>query len=230
MRKLYLLFICFACLRAYSQTCTVVPETLNGKYEGDCKKNKADGTGTATGEDSYTGEFKNGYPDGEGKYFWKNGDWFDGHWRKGVRDGKGTMHYAGKTSSDSVQSGFWKKDKYAGKYEKPFIVHSKTPDVGGLDITREDSPNKEVEFVMQSTSGGATGLGGQVPKITITNIDVIKGRFMTRWDNYGMPKTNTTVLRNVEYPLHVRVTLGTDIIEIEFFEEGRYSVNIKVNK
>jgi len=53
---------------------------------------------------------------------------------------------------------------------------------------------------------------------------------MTRWDNYGMPKTNTTILRNVEYPLHVRLTLGTDIAEIEFFEEGRYSVNIKINK
>lgn len=35
----------------------------------------ANGTGTATGTDSYTGQFKNGYPDGKGKYTWKNGEY-----------------------------------------------------------------------------------------------------------------------------------------------------------
>jgi hypothetical protein len=231
MRKVFLPLVLFCCLHAYSQNCTVVPEALKGTYEGDCKKEKADGTGTAKGEDSYTGEFKNGYPDGKGKYTWKNGEWFEGLWKKGSREGQGTMHYTGKNSKDSVQTGFWKKDKYAGRYEKPYIVHSKTSDVVGLTVTKENDKDRDITFTMQSTSGGATGVGGSViPKITITNMDIITGRYMTRTDDNNMPKTSKTVLRAVEFPLHIRIILETDIVELEFLEEGRYSVEIRINK
>ena len=219
----------------FSQKCEVLVASLKGTYEGDCKKDKANGNGTATGEDSYTGEFKNGYPDGNGKYSWKNGDWYDGQWKKGMREGKGTMFYKEKDSKDSLLTGFWKKDKYFGKYEKPYIVHYKTPDISQLEISRENSQNKEISFVMQSTRGGATALAGPMPKITITDISVMGGNYMTRTDDYNMPKTNKTVLRGVEFPLRIRVSLGTsasdsDILDIEFLEEGRYSVDIYINK
>lgn len=221
----------------FSQKCEVLLASLKGVYDGDCKKEKADGNGTATGEDSYTGSFKNGYPDGKGKYSWKNGDWYDGQWKKGKREGKGTMFYKEKDSKDSLLTGYWKNDRYIGKYEKPYIVHSKTPDISFLDITRENSQNKEISFVMQSTRGGATALSGPMPKIQITDIAVINGQFMTRTDDYNMPKTNKTVIRGVEFPLRIRINLGTsatpadaDIIEIEFLEEGRYNVEITINK
>lgn len=214
----------------FSQTCEVLVTSLKGTYEGDCKKNKANGNGTATGEDSYTGEFKNGYPDGQGKYIWKNGDWYDGQWKKGKREGKGTMFYKEKDSKDSLLTGYWRNDKYIGKYEKPYIVHYKTPDIASLEISRETSQNKEITFIIQSTRGGAMGISSQIPKITITNIDIINGQYMTRADDYNMPKTNKTVLRGVEFPFRIRVTLETDIIEVEFLEEGRYNVDIHINK
>ena len=56
-----------------SQPCSVSVDSLKGEYNGDCKKGKAEGKGTAVGIDSYKGNFKNGYPNGEGKYIWKNG-------------------------------------------------------------------------------------------------------------------------------------------------------------
>ena len=221
----------------FSQKCEVLLVALKGTYEGDCKKNKADGNGTATGEDSYTGSFKNGYPDGRGKYTWKNGDWYDGQWKKGKREGKGSMFYKEKDTKDSLLTGYWKNDKYVGKYEQPYIVYSKTPDISFLDISRENSQNKEISFVMQSTRGGATALSGPMPKITITDINVVNGQFITRTDDYNMPKTNKTVLRGVEFPLRLKINLGTsaspadaDVIEIEFLEEGRYNVEITVNK
>ena len=224
-------------LFCFSQKCEVLLASLKGTYEGDCKKDKADGNGTATGEDYYTGSFKNGYPDGHGKYTWKNGDWYDGEWKKGLREGKGSMFYKEKDSKDSLLTGYWKKDKYIGKYEKPYIVYSKTPDIAYLDISRESSQNKEISFVMQSTRGGATALNGPMPKITITDIAVINGQYMTRTDDYNMPKTNKTVIRSVEFPLRIRIYLGTsatpadaDMIEVEFLEEGRYSVEIRINK
>ena len=214
----------------FSQTCEVLVTALKGTYLGDCKKNKANGNGSATGEDSYTGEFKNGYPDGHGKYIWKNGDWYDGQWKKGKREGKGTMFYKEKDSKDSLLTGYWRNDKYIGKFEKPYIVYHKTPDIASLDISRENSRNFEITFTMQSTRGGAMGISRQIPKITITNVDVINGQYMTRADDYNMPKTNKTVLRGVEFPLRIRVTLETDIIEVEFLEEGRYNVDIHINK
>ena len=224
-------------LFCYSQKCEVLLASLKGVYDGDCRKDKANGNGTATGEDSYTGSFKNGYPDGKGKYNWKNGDWYNGEWKKGKREGKGTMFYKEKDSKDSLLTGYWKNDKYVGKYEKPYIVISKTPDISFLDISRENSNNKEISFVMQSTRGGATALAGPMPKITITDIGVVDGQFMTRTDDYNMPKTNKTVLRGVEFPLRIKIYLGTsatpadaDMIEIEFLEEGRYNVEITVNK
>jgi hypothetical protein len=230
--SIVLLFFSSFC---FSQKCEVFVASLKGTYEGDCKKDKANGNGTATGEDSYTGEFKNGYPDGNGKYSWKNGDWYDGQWKKGMREGRGTMFYKEKDSKDSLLTGFWKKDKYFGKYEKPYIVHSKTPDISQLEVSRENSQNKEISFVMQSTRGGATALAGPMPKITITDISVMSGNYMTRTDDYNMPKTNKTVLRGIEFPLRIRVSLGTsasdsDILDIEFLEDGRYNVDIYINK
>ena len=66
--------------------------------------------------------------------------------KKGKREGKGTMFYKEKDSKDSLLTGYWKNDKYIGKYEKPYIVHSKTPDISFLDVTRENSLNKEISF------------------------------------------------------------------------------------
>lgn len=205
-------------------------EALKGTYEGGCKKNKATGTGTATGQDSYTGEFKNGYPDGKGKYTWKNGEWFAGQWKKGQREGEGSMHYVGKNSMDSVQTGYWKKDVYSGQYEKPYIVHYKTSEIVGLDISREKSPNSEITFVTQSTSGGATGLGGQNSKLAISTIDVLSGHYTNRSDYSNMLKTNRTVLRGIAFPFRLRATMGTEVVEIEFLEEGQYNVDIRINK
>jgi hypothetical protein len=230
----YLLFFLFSGF-CEAQNCEVVIPALKGTYEGGCKKNKADGKGTATGEDTYTGEFKNGYPEGQGKYNWKNGDWYEGQWKKGWREGKGTMYYKNKNSKDSLLTGFWKKDKYIGLYEKPYIVYSKTPDISSLDIQRENSQNREITFLMQSTRGGATAISGPMPKIIITDINVVNGLYITRTDDYNMPKTNKTILRGVDFPLRLRVSFAgsgseSDLLEIEFLEAGRYTVDIRVNK
>ena len=151
MKALTLLFFLSAYFMASSQTCTVLSDALKGTYEGECKKNKADGKGTAVGEDSYTGGFKNGYPDGKGNYKWKNGDTYEGEWKKGQRDGQGTMQYTDRNSKDSVLTGFWKKDKYVGRHEKPYLVHSNTSDISRADIvyTNESTLN-EIKITIEN--------------------------------------------------------------------------------
>ena len=102
--------------------CKVLLPGLAGKYTGDCKEGLADGTGEATGEDFYKGEFVKGLPDGEGTYLWKNGATYIGEWKRGLRHGKGRyeFNYQGR---DSILAGEWKNDKFIGiKVPPPYII------------------------------------------------------------------------------------------------------------
>ena len=234
MKALFLFLLICLSFVSFSQSCTVQVDALKGTYEGDCKKNKADGKGTAAGEDTYTGEFKSGYPDGNGKYTWKNGDWYEGEWKKGVREGQGSMHYVNMKTSDSLVTGFWKKDKYVGKYEKPYIVHSKTPDITRTDVTlNRETVLNEITFSIESVSGGApigVTSGTIIPKITITDITIVSGQYMNKIDNNNLPKTFISTLKDVQFPFRARISLGSDQLDIEFFEKGTYKIEIKILK
>lgn len=235
MKKILFASILVISLQSFSQNCTVVPEALKGTYEGGCKKDKAEGTGTATGTDSYTGEFKTGYPDGKGKYNWKNGDWYDGSWKKGQREGQGSMHYLVVGGKDSTVTGFWKKDKYFGLYEKPYIIHSKTPDITTADVeVTKGTVATDIKFSIESVRGGANGLNQsgatQYPKITITNMDIVSGEYLNKVDNDNLPKTFISTLKSVQFPFRARITMGTDILDIEFLEKASYEVTIKILK
>jgi hypothetical protein len=113
MRQLLLNFTAFFLVTtAASQSCEVKVDSLKGQYSGGCKNGLANGNGTATGTDSYRGNFKNGYPDGEGKYTWKNGSTYEGSWKKGVFDGMGTLKKVSNTDDTIDMSGFWSEGTY----------------------------------------------------------------------------------------------------------------------
>lgn len=230
--KTFILFITLTyCFPAFSQNCQVIPPALQGAYDGECKKDKANGKGTATGEDRYDGEFKNGYPEGSGKYTWKNGDWYEGRWKKGLREGQGTLHYTGAVSGDSVIAGFWKKDKYIGSHEQPYLVHNKTSSISRSDVVynRETSLD-EITISIESITGGVTSISGPIPKIEITDISIISGQYMNKVDNNNLPRTFISALKSVQFPFRARFSMGADMIEIEFFEKGSYSVDIKIQR
>ena len=230
MRKILVIAALFFCLHSFSQNCSVATEALKGTYDGGCKNDKADGTGTAAGQDSYTGDFKNGYPEGKGKYTWKNGDWYQGEWKKGIREGQGTMHFAEKAPGDSL-AGFWKKDKYLGKHEKPYNVIYKTRDVNSLNVTKENDSDKELLFTVKSESGGAVHMQGQMDKVAITEIVVENGSYLRRVDDNSNPKTSLTTLQTVTFPIKMKITMSSeDVLELEIYEEGRYNISLRVNK
>jgi hypothetical protein len=92
-------------------SCKVLMPDISGKYSGKCKNGFAQGNGIAEGKDKYEGHFKNGWPDGKGKYTWANGDIYDGDWNGGKRNGKGKSTYK-KVKADSVVYGIWEDDKF----------------------------------------------------------------------------------------------------------------------
>ncbi|MDP4239948.1 MAG: hypothetical protein Q8904_10820 [Bacteroidota bacterium] len=92
----------------------VLKKELAGKYEGEQKKGLANGKGTATGKESYTGDFIKGLPDGQGVYTDSLGNVYKGAFRYGLKEGKGEFIPAS-SSNEQPKSGYWMDDKYMGK-------------------------------------------------------------------------------------------------------------------
>ena len=96
-----------------SDSCRVLLKEIQGTYRGDCKDGLANGKGAAKGTDSYVGHFKNGLPEGKGRYTYQNGNTFDGYWSNGLKNGKGEFTYS-MNGQKMVQKGYWKDGDYAG--------------------------------------------------------------------------------------------------------------------
>jgi len=121
----FIVFIhCELFAQSVNQDCKVLKETISGSYEGECRKGLAHGKGKAIGKDSYEGEFKKGLPNGQGTYKYSNGAVYSGEWSNGLKNGKGEYKYK-VNYADSVLTGYWKDDKYIGKYSdgKGYIIN-----------------------------------------------------------------------------------------------------------
>lgn len=230
--KLFLLPVfSFLCSFAWSQECVVEYASLKGTYTGDCKKGKAHGRGKAIGSDLYEGEFKSGVPDGQGTYTWSNGNTFTGKFVKGLREGKGQMAFKKPGSQDSLVEGFWRRDVYIGRNEKPWLVHSKTGSVRNVEVDFTADPIHRIKIVVTNTTGGAqTSSGFTMPRYTVDNTQVLKGSFERMTSLESHLKSTETSLMNVNYPFRVKLNIAREEIEIEFFEQGSYTVTIAINQ
>jgi hypothetical protein len=211
-----------------AQDCTVSVTTLSGKYEGECKKGKADGMGKAVGEDTYEGMFKAGYPDGKGKYTWKNGDWFEGEWIKGNKQGAGVMRY-NLLNKDSMVTGFWKKDRYIGLYEKPYIIYKKSVHVTGIFCQHVNNIGNRVELFLNSEIVGLNAPSNSVPKAELTDIQIITGNYQRKTVNDSYSKKIGYLFEEVTFPFRAvyLINNGADMFEIEIAEPGRWMVEIR---
>jgi hypothetical protein len=231
LRTIGVFFLFFlVSLFCYSQECKVEKESIAFEYSGQCKKGKAHGKGKASGIDSYEGEFKNGLPDGEGTYKWSNGDRYAGNFVKGFREGKGEMRYKRSNAPDSVVNGYWKKDKYVGKNEHPYIVHFKSKLIIELEVDYSKEFYNEITFFVVNTSSGATSTQGVMPRLKVDEIQMEKGSYGKMIQNFNYLKKTETILTQVILPTRMKVLMDSEELEIEFVEPGRYIISIRINK
>jgi len=213
------------------EECSVLLTDISGKYEGECKKGKAEGQGTATGTDEYTGTFKGGYPEGKGVYTWKNGNVYDGMWVKGKREGEGKMIIKREGKADSVVSGFWKKNEYAGKFEKPYIIHNRTNHISKLEIRKGKESSKSIQIEVSSTSGGLANINGSItPKLEISEIILAKGNYTQIQHVSTSTKGTIKKLVDVTFPFRARIRFGTQEVDLEIQEEGNWNTIIGLNQ
>jgi hypothetical protein len=218
-------------LECSAQECTAAPGPLAGKYEGPCKKGLAEGFGKAVGEDSYEGVFRSGLPHGKGKYTWKNGDWYDGEWAKGLKQGTGTMHF-NITGKDSTLTGFWKKDKYVGLYEKPYAIHKKTVHITDIACQHLNNTLNQVEIFLNSETGGIRAGGGvPPPKPEITDVQIVSGSYSRKIVNDSYGKKIGYRFEDVVFPFRAiySVNFNKDMFELEISESGKWTVDVRTS-
>ncbi len=204
---------------AYSQNCTVSPDALKGKYLGGCENGKAHGKGYAVGIDSYEGDFKNGYPDGIGVYTWKDGHYFIGNYKKGNMEGKGKMYYESYTGLDSIISGYWKKNVYAGLFDKLYEVKSMTDRIVKVNCRLTDKQGEDILINASALMGGV---------VTINEINTLTG---TYYKHNTQIMTNMTMIRiqKVTFPFRAIFTFNNgETTEIIFNEKGNYNVDVQL--
>lgn len=159
----------FSSLLAQSE-CKVLLKAISGNYAGDCRNGLAEGSGRATGEDFYKGDFIKGLPDGKGIYTWKNGAIYDGEWKKGQRDGYGIYSYKYQYN-DSTLEGEWKNDRYLGrKAPAPYIIEYRYG-IGRVSCIRTgDRPYVRYVFsrggVINLMLQGSSGTENLIPTFT----------------------------------------------------------------
>jgi len=223
-----------------AQDCTVNVDSIKGEYSGGCKKGKADGYGTARGSDTYTGDFKNGYPDGRGKYIWKNGDWYDGYWKKGSFDGQGTLRKTmSGVDSATETTGYWEKGKYIGKYAKPYKLNAQSNAVTGVEIKKLFSGQSGITITVRSRSRSTTVQGKNLlPKYRLTDILMADGRYdQAITDELSSPFINKYLLRNVSFPFRATLVFEAvgatlpekNTVSFEIFEDGNWSIEVNID-
>lgn len=237
-KGIFLILTSFFLHAASAQVCTVKQASLKGKYFGDCKNGWAHGYGTATGKDTYTGEFKKGLPDGRGKYVFENGDWYDGEWKAGFYDGQGTLSTKDKAHPDSIiiQEGFWKKGKYLGK-QLPYYLAASSADISSVKFTRLDTTGNEITIITETVQGGAASLG-YTTKSTLISIDNLEGIY-TQKTNYGSSnKTeNKYGLTGVQFPYKAILSFETkgplmkhvDTMTFGLNEKGSWVIRVTIS-
>lgn len=225
-----------------SQPCKVSVDSLKGQYTGGCKHGKANGYGTATGVDTYTGDFRDGYPEGQGKYIWKNGTWYDGTWKAGLFEGNGAFYKVDSLKPDSFTmiTGYWQAGKYIGKYQKPYSVSALTNGPSDISARKLNNERAEITIVVTSTTAGASSINiPVVPKPRLVAIDMIEGLFQQRVDNESSRVQNRYTFRNVTFPfsaIFTFETIGTnpltmprERIKVELSERSNWYIQIKID-
>jgi hypothetical protein len=211
----------------YSQNCKVLLTSISGTYEGECRSDKANGAGKSIGLDTYEGNFKNGYPEGQGKYIWKDGNWYDGSFKLGQRTGYGTLHYKREDKPDSSLAGYWSKDKYIGIYEYPYKVQSTSYMVKSATVSAGDkSDPPQIIILLSSVTGGSVDLHGSIPKPTLTGIDIKNGSYINKQEVTSLEKTNMYTLTNVIFPFSAVFRIGGDDVAVDFNNAGSWTLTV----
>ncbi|MEZ4884880.1 MAG: hypothetical protein R3E32_09160 [Chitinophagales bacterium] len=201
--------------------CKVMMPTLEGTYEGDCKKGFAEGTGKAVGLDQYEGDFKKGLPHGKGTYTWSNGDYYIGNWKNGERNGVGMMRIAGEATTEKPKDreGIWKNGKFVRAIFEANHKFLRKQNVVSASAKKMDDAINRVQTNITNAS-------------EVRDLMIINDSGILEQDG-----NNRITIRDPQFPLHVKINYrtssklsGTDIdVVVEYIlgSPGNWMVTLR---
>jgi hypothetical protein len=140
------------------------------------------------------------------------------------------MSFKRNGKADSVITGFWLKDAFIGKYEKPFKVHNRTLQVTKTEVKFESSLTKEITILVSNTTGNVPSMNGQInPKATLNEVALLKGSFLRLINLFDTNRQTAYKLESVAYPLRAKFRIGTQEVDAEFLEDGKFTLEIVLN-
>ncbi len=201
------------------ENCKVLKPELAGVYKGNCKQGLANGMGSATGTDSYTGQFVKGLPDGKGTYIWATGESYTGYWKKGKRHGSGDFKFSFQ-GKDSIISGNWENDRYIVKEPEKYKIIYKSSVERYKFIKNGDIRKRVLINIYQN---GVRNFG-------------ISNFLISSSSGYDTSVGNSIGYDEIVFPVRIRITyttfnkLRTATYEVEFefeiSEPGNWSVDL----
>ncbi len=228
LRIVFLSLIVMVSSKAMAQSeCTVAVENLKGTYTGDCKNGLADGKGKATGKDMYEGNFKKGYPEGEGTYTFENKSYFRGNFKKGKMWGAGEFHYVKQDMADSIVTGFWEKDSYVGENEKPYVILSKSAAIVHISVREQKGMKGQLKIITLPKIKATIG-GGVVWPIPVSYIGIVRGLY-TRETKDMNERAAATTLYDVQFPFHAQIKIGNENLEIILYREAGWEIEMEID-
>ena len=213
--------------------CKVELQDLQGQYSGDCRKGFAHGKGTATGVNKYTGQFKDGLPDGKGVYYYADSTYFDGNFQEGIREGKGELHLQGIDKTDSIQKGYWSGGKYVGKEYVTYVTNSQSIfDKFEATSSRRGS---DIAFSISTTSGvfstAPTGARSSGYLLTLSSVINLNGEPVKLTSTNTTTNTYTAIYEIDKFPTILMVTLSNGrSFRLELNKKASWKVDCYLNK
>ena len=100
------------------------------------------------------------------------------------------MHCLTPENTDTTISGFWKKDRYIGEYDKPYYIYYSSSPINKIEAKLLRKGGDNISFTIRTLIGGVT---------TITGINVLAGSYNGKND-MKMAITSITNLQQVQFP------------------------------
>jgi hypothetical protein len=223
------------CAQDSTQSCRVEQKSLVGTYTGECKKGLANGKGEATGYDHYTGLFKNGWPDGKGVYYYRDGSYYDGNFQEGIKEGKGEMHFIRAAGPDSVVKGYWSGDEYRGK--KYITYHFDGEAKFDLyEMTPSSESGNTIVFEISTTSGSPDGtkgnfMGSSGYVLKLDNLVSINGNIIKKISDFSSANKYTATYEADKFPTNLYVMLSDGkSFNLELYKSANWKIRLYLNK
>lgn len=154
--NLLLLLIIVSLVVSAQESCKVLLPALDSLYTGDCKNGLANGSGEAWGNYYYKGKFSNGYPHGVGRAKYPDGTVYNGLWKNGLRNGRGTLTFR-EDGREVEKTWMWKNDEKQKEIIPPSYRIISQRNIGRLRIYDQGGTNS-VWFYPKSDGGVISGI------------------------------------------------------------------------